>query len=73
MEKVFWYSQRGWLRVKVQAVLEENEKKIEFEFDVYVVDELSNYDVLENIDDLIRPMSYLRKAYRPEVIDVQAV
>lgn len=68
--KEIWYSQRGWLRVKVCAEREEDNKKIEFEFDVYVEEELSNYDVLENIDDLIRPLAHLKRAYRPEIIDV---
>ena len=70
MKKEFWYSQRGWLMVKVCAEREDDNKKIEFEFDVYVEEELSDYDVLENIDDLIRPLAHLKRAYRPEVIDV---
>lgn len=70
MKKELWYSQRGWLKVKVRAEQEESIEKIEFDCVVFVADELSNYDVLEYIDDLIRPIAYLQKAYRPEVIDV---
>ena len=73
MKKEFWYMQRGLVKVTVKAQREEDESATTFDFLAYVEEEVSNYDMLDYINDVMMGLAHLRKVYRAEVVDVEKI
>ena len=68
-----WKYMRGLLTVKVKAKSEDTGKFIYFNFDCIADEKLDNYDFGEYLDDVIRALANLRRAYKPEIIGITKI
>ena len=62
--------QRGALTAKVRARDERTGKFISFTVDFEANEELDDYDFCDYLGDAVRALANLRKAERPEVVDI---